>query len=143
MDKLDRNLNLLPRPIPAADLSSRISRTLIRRHRVRRAVRRSAAAGMSLAGLLLALPAFAGSSPDFFSSAVPWLSGSLGMFEMESVQVVLVLWNEMVSLQSTIQSTGVVSAWPGILLMGAGLAAGLDRRVFQAPALDERGIRRV
>jgi hypothetical protein len=133
VDKLDQNLKLLPRHTPAADLGSRVCGTVFRRHRIRTTARRMGAAALALTGLALAFPGLAGLSPDLFSSAVPWLSGSLGIFEIESVQAVLTLWSDMFLLQTSIRSALLVSGWLGILLMGAGLLAGMDWRVFQPP----------
>jgi hypothetical protein len=133
MDKLDRNLKFLPRHIPSADLAVRICATVHQRHRLRVTIRRLVASALAMIGLVLASPGFSWVAPDLFSSGVPWLSGSLGMFELESVQAVQQLWNDVFSLQSLINSSVVVSVWLGILLMGIGLSAVMDRRVFLPP----------
>ena len=100
---------------------------------------RAAAFILCLSGLTLALPGFSFLSMDLASSGMPWLMQSLNLFQMESLNSVMSLWNGMFSLQISMHSSLIVSVWIGIGLMTLGLFFGFDRRVFQMPMTPLKG----
>jgi hypothetical protein len=139
MDKLERLLKHLPRPVPAADLSARVRIAVHRRHIREVWLRRAASWIFGLSGLALASPAFSFFSVDLTSSGTPWLMQGLNLFQTESVTSVMSLWNGMFSLQISLGSSLIVSVWLGIGLMALGLFFGFDRRVFQTPMTPLKG----
>ena len=132
MDKMDRLLKLLPRRVPAADLSTRIRAEVHRRHMRRVLLRHVLALGFGLSGLVLASPIFVFLNSDWFSSDTSWLLGSLNVLNMGSVDAAQNLWNGMTFIQTSIGSSLVISVL-GIVLMAFGMFFELDRRVFQPP----------
>ncbi len=139
MDKMERWLKHLPRPVPAADLAERVRITVHRRHVRRVWLRRFAALTFGLSGLALAFPGFPLFSVDLASSGTPWLMQGLNLFQTESLTSVMSLWNGMFSLQISLGSSLIVSVWLGIGLMALGLFFGFDRRVFQTPMTPLKG----
>ncbi len=139
MDKMERSLKHLPRPVPAADLAARVRIAVHRRHVRGVWVRRLAAWTFGLSGLALASPGVSLFSVDVSSSGMPWLMQSLNLFQMESLNSVVSLWNGMSSLQISLHSSLIVSVWLGIGLMTLGLFFGFDRRVFQMPMTPLKG----
>lgn len=133
MDKMERSLKHLPRPVPAADLAARVRIAVHRRHVRGVWLRRVVAWTFGLSGLALASPGFPFFPLDLASSGTPWLMQGLNLFQMESPSSVMSLWNGMFSLQISLHSSLIVSVWIGIGLMTLGLFFGFDRRVFQMP----------
>lgn len=139
MDKMERLLKHLPRPVPAADLAVRVRIAIHRRHIRGLWLRRALALSLCLSGLALASPGFSFLSVDLTSSGTPWLMQSLNLFQMESLNSVMSLWNGMFSLQISLGSSLIVSVWIGIGLMALGFFFGFDRRVFQMPMTPLKG----
>ena len=130
MDKIERLLKHLPRPVPATDLAMRVRITVHRRHIRRVWFHRAISLTFGLSGLMLALPGFSMFFTVLGAPGIPWLMQSLDFLQMEAPASALRLWNGMFSWQFSLQSSLIVSLWIGIILMMLGLFFGVDRRVF-------------
>lgn len=133
MDKMDRLLKHLPRPEPASDLPARIRATVRRRHLRRLWLQRAAAWSLSFTGLYFAFPGFARFFVQLSTGGLPWLVGSLSLFNRDESELLLGLWNGMFAWQSSMQSALFASFWVGVILITLGLFLGVDRSIFQQP----------
>ncbi len=134
MDKMDRMLHALPQDGPSPDLSVMIRAAVHRRHRRRQLVRWTGASLLAAVGLWLISPGIAWvSSGELLAPGTPWLLGSMGYLNYESIEMINSFWNGTFSLQNVIGSSLAFSIWLGALLLCSAIFLAVDSQAVQPP----------
>lgn len=142
MDDMDRILRDLPRDLVPEGLSASVRIAVRRRHRRVLRIRRALASLLAALGLWLLWPALAWVSPsELLAPGTPWLMGAVESLGSESLDLLVRLWTNALSMQGAIGSSLAVSILLGALFVCCSIFLAIDRASWQ-PAPGQRPMAR-